>query len=217
MLAIGIAGISALYCPQEHFVDADKFTLETLIRSMKDLRGMSLGEQVREAINGAKLGIDPDSIADLVRELETDIEEHIGRLERMYAVMSEDERAHPELLDELRRREIAFKSGNDLEEVDSLCEAFTRAREMLAGLKRNGSGVIDIKLLFSNLPGLSGMQLDGEGGSVLLKGILDGSFKPRPAESEANDVVVRPQDLEAQIDLTRVSAPKNRLPRNWKA
>ncbi|MBX3460803.1 MAG: hypothetical protein KF696_12720 [Planctomycetes bacterium] len=211
-----MAEVPALYCPQEPPVDADKFTLETLIKSMKDLRGMSLGEQVREAINGAKLGIDPESIADLVRELESDIEEHIDRLERMHAVMSDDERAHPELLDELRKREVAFKSGNDLEEVESLCEAFSRAREILAGLKKQGGGVIDVKLLFSNLPGLSGLQLDGEGGNELLRGILDGTYKARGTESEVNDVIVRAEDLAGQIDLTRVAAPKNRLPKNWK-
>jgi hypothetical protein len=118
-------------------------------------------------------------------------------------------------MDELRRREVAFKSGCDLEEVESLCDAFSRAREILAGLKQKGSGAIDVKLLFSNLPGLSGMQLDGEGPSQLLRGILEGTFVPSP-ESDSDGVVVRPEDLERQFDLSRTAAPKNRLPRDWK-
>ncbi len=195
-------------------MDAEKFTLETLISSMKDLRRMQLSDQVKEALDSAKLGVDQSSLNDLIKEIESDIEEHIERLERMHAVMTDDERAHPELLDEIRRREVAFKSGSDLEEVDSLCEAFSRAREILAGLKQKGDGIIDVKLLFSNLPGLSGLQIDGEGASQLLRGILDGTY--RPPRSEAADVVVRAEDLEGQFDLTRTAAPKNRLPKDWK-
>jgi hypothetical protein len=182
---------------------------------MKDLRTMQLGDQVKQALEGAKLGVDPSSLADLIKEIETDIEEHIERLERMQTVMTTDEQAHPEQMDELRRREVAFKSGCDLEEVESLCDAFSRAREILAGLKQKGSGAIDVKLLFSNLPGLSGMQLDGEGPSQLLRGILEGTFIPSP-QSESDDVVVRPEYLEQHFDLSRTAAPKNRLPRDWK-
>ncbi|MCC7510677.1 MAG: hypothetical protein IT464_15040 [Planctomycetes bacterium] len=198
-------------------MDAEKFTLETLISSMKDLRRMQLSDQVKQALDSAKLGVDQASLNDLIKEIESDIEEHIERLERMHAVMTEDERAHPELLDEIRRREVAFKSGSDLEEVDSLCEAFSRAREILAGLKQKGDGVIDVKLLFSNLPGLSGLPMDGEGASQLLRGILDGTY--RPPQPEAADVMVRAEsaeDLEAQFDFSRTSAPKNRLPKDWK-
>lgn len=195
-------------------MDAEKFTLDSLIQSMKDLRTMELGDQVKQALEGAKLGVDSSSLSDLIREIETDIEEHIERLERMGAVMNNDERSHPEMLDEIRRREIAFQSGCDLEEVESLCEAFSRAREILAGLKQQG-GVIDVKLLFSNLPGISGMSFDGEGASELLRGLLDGTFRPSKG-SESEDVVVRPGDLEEQFDLTRTSAPKNRLPKDWK-
>lgn len=196
-------------------MDAENFTLETLIKSMKDLRRMQLGDQVKQALEGAKLGVDPASLSELIREIETDIEEHIERLERMQAVMKTGECAHPELMDEIRRREVAFQSGCDLEEVESLCDAFSRAREILAGLKQQGGGAIDVKLLFSNLPGLSGMQFDGEGPGQLLRGILDGTFRPT-RKSDADEVVVRPEDLEAQFDLTRTSAPKNRLPKDWK-
>jgi hypothetical protein len=196
-------------------VDADNFTLETLIKSMKDLRTMQLGDQVKNALESAKLGVDPSSLSDLIREIESDIEEHIDRLERMSAVMSQSERAHPELLDELRMREIAFQSGSDLEEVESLCEAFSRAREILAGLKQQGGEVIDVKLLFSNLPGISGLPIDAQGASDLLRGLLDGVFQNK-SEPTSEEVVVRPQDLHEQFDLSRTAAPKNRLPKDWR-
>ncbi len=195
-------------------MDADNFTLETLIRSMKDLRTMQLGDQVKQALEGSKLGLDAGSLSDLIREIESDIEEHIERLERMKAVMADDEQANPELMDELRRREVAFKSGCDLEEVESLCEAFSRAREILAGLKQKGGGLVDVKLLFSNLPGLSGMQFEGDGPAQILRGILEGTLQRE--DSTIDDVVVRPEDLDSQLDLTRTAAPKNRLPRDWK-
>jgi hypothetical protein len=40
-------------------------------------------------------------------------------------------------------------------------------------------------------------------------------FIPSP-QSESDDVVVRPEDLEQHFDLSRTAAPKNRLPRDWK-
>jgi hypothetical protein len=196
-------------------VDAEEFNLEMLINSMKELRQMQLNDQVREALEGAKLRLDQNMVNELIHELETDIEEHIQRLEKISNVLTEEERAHPELIDGVRRQEVAFQSGCDLEEVDSLCEAFSRAREILTGLKRRGSGVLDVKLLFSNLPGLSGMDVAGEGDvSNVLRGLLDGSVQSR-AESDLSDIAARNDEFEELFDLEQTKAPKNRLPKDW--
>lgn len=176
---------------------------------------MSLGEQVRQALEGARLGFDASTLAELVRELESDIEEHIERLEKMSGVMTAAERSFPERMTTQRRQEVAFQSGCDQEEVDSLCTAFSRAREMLSG--SNGAAALDLKLLFSNLPGLSGIDLKGPDGvpkvpSQVLEDLLSGRFPspavapPAPADGE----------LEAMFDLEKVSTPRNRLPKDWK-
>jgi hypothetical protein len=194
-------------------VNANEFNLETLISSMKELRQMQLNDQVRQALEKARLNLDPALLNEAISELETDIEEHIERLERIAGVLQAPERAFPEHMVELRRQEVAFQSGCDLEEVDSLCEAFSRAREILAGLKEEG-GVLDIKLLFSNLPGLTGMEF-GEGddkAANLLRGILDGTIQTPPTEN-LDELVTRNTDFEALFDLERTVAPKNRLPK----
>ena len=202
-------------------MNAEEFNLDVLISSMKELRQMQLDNQVRQALENAKLKLDPGTLEDFIHELESDIEEHIERLERISGVLIEEERAHPERMEDMRRREVAFQSGCDLEEVDSLCEAFSRAREILAGLKKGGSGVIDVKLLFSNLPGLTGLPgtEDGEPGktSSLLRGLLDGTIHSRPMPApDLNELTARNDEFEALFDLEGTSAPKNRLPKDWK-
>lgn len=196
-------------------MNAEDFNLDMLINSMKELRQMQLNDQVREALEGAKLKLDPSMVNELIHELETDIEEHIDRLENISEVLTEDERAHPERLETDRRREIAFQSGCDLEEVDSLCEAFSRAREILSGLKGQGGGVLDVKLLFSNLPGIGGFQVMGEGEvPEVLRGLLDGSMRPGD-EGELPDAPAGNDEFEALFDLEQTKAPKNRLPKDW--
>lgn len=196
-------------------MNAEDFNLDMLINSMKELRQMQLNDQVREALEGAKLKLDPSMVNELIHELETDIEEHIDRLENISEVLTEDERAHPERLETDRRREIAFQSGCDLEEVDSLCEAFSRAREILSGLKGQGGGVLDVKLLFSNLPGMGGFQVMGEGEvPEVLRGLLDGSMRPGD-EGELPDAPAGNDEFEALFDLEQTKAPKNRLPKDW--
>lgn len=195
-------------------MNADDFNLASLISSMKELRTMSLGEQVRRALEGHRLGFDANTLADLVRELETDIEEHIERLEKISGVMTVQERAQPEKMPTLRRQEVAFQAGCDLEEVDSLCDAFSRARELLAG-HGSGGGPIDLKLLFSNLPGLSGLDITKGSDGVpkvpaqILEEVLGGKLPrlPKPAPDGS---------LEALFDLEKTSAPRNRLPKDWK-
>jgi hypothetical protein len=202
-------------------VNAEEFNLEMLISSMKELRQMQLDDQVRQALENAKLKLDPGTLDDFIHELESDIEEHIERLERISGVLAEEERAHPERMEDERRREVAFKSGCDLEEVDSLCEAFSRAREILAGLKKGGGGVIDVKLLFSNLPGLTGLP-DSDGNefgktSSLLRGLLDGTIHTRKSpEPDLDTVTARNDEFEALFELGTTNAPKNRLPKDWK-
>ncbi len=203
-------------------MDPKNFSLDNLIASMKELRQMQLSDQVRQALEGARLGVDASTLNELIHEIEHDIEEHIERLERISAVMTAEERAHPEHLDELRRREVAFKSGCDLEEVDSLCETFSRAREILAGLRtENGKG-IDVRLLFSNLPGL---DLGNQENAVhILRGLLDGSINARrntqplrktesqPKPENSTD----PAAMDNLFDLDAPYVPKNRLPKDWK-
>jgi hypothetical protein len=196
-------------------LNADGFNLESLISSMKELRHMQLGDQVRQALEGAKLGLDPAALKDLVHELESDIEEHIGRLEKISEVMTTEERRQPELMEATRRQEVAFKSGCDTEEVDSLCEAFSRAREILAGAKGHG-GVLDLKLLFSNIPGLSGIDLaPGSDGvrkvpAQILEEILGGKFRTPPSTPDTEP------SLEELFDLEKTATPRNRLPKDWK-
>lgn len=200
-------------------MNPENFNLPSLINSMKELRQMQLGDQVRQALEGARLGFDANTLSELVRELETDIEEHIERLERISGVMTEPERAQPELMETLRRTEVAFKAGCDLEEVESLCEAFTRARELLAGGMGNG-GVLDLKLLFSNIPGLNGLDITRDANGVpkvpsqIIEEVLGGKFSVRKLE-KAPETPAEPS-LEELFDLEKTSAPTNRLPKDWK-
>jgi len=198
-------------------VNADEFNLEMLISSMKELRKMQLNDQVREALENARLKLDPGTLNEFIDELEHDIQEHIERLERISQVMKPAERAHPELMEGERKREVAFQSGCDMEEVESLCEAFSRAREILAGLKGRGDSVIDVKLLFSNLPGLAGIEItEGGKASDLLRGLLDGSIQARKTRPDLDALAARNDEFEALFELGRTNAPKNRLPKDFK-
>lgn len=198
-------------------MNAEEFNLDMLISSMKELRQMQLDDQVRQALEGAKLKLDPGTLDDFIHELESDIEEHIERLERIGEVLTAAERANPERMETERRREVAFQSGCDLEEVDSLCEAFDRAREILAGLKQGG-GAIDVKLLFGNLPGLSGINATELGkASNVLRGLLDSTIHSKSLPSkDLNAVAASNDEFEALFDLEQTGTPKNRLPKDWK-
>lgn len=191
-------------------MNADEFNLSRLINSMKELRHMSLGDQVRQALEGEKLGLDAGTLADLIHELEHDIEEHIERLEKMSGAMTEQERNFPENMATSRRAEVAYQSGCDMEEVESLCTAFARAREILAGSAQGA--VLDLKLLFSNLPGLAGADGVPKVPAQLLEDLLNGKLPLRKARTTGS----AEGELEALFDLERVSAPKNRLPKDWK-
>lgn len=196
-------------------MNGEEFNLDMLISSMKELRQMQLNDQVREALEGAKLKLDPDTLNDFIHELEHDLAEHIERLERISGVLKPGERQQPERMEEDRKREVAYQSGCDIEEVESLCEAFSRAREILAGLKSRG-GMLDVKLLFNNLPGLTGIEIT-EGGKAgnLLRGLLDGSIQPR-AKHDLDTLVTRNDEFEALFDLGVTTGPKNRLPKDHK-
>ncbi|MBZ0136643.1 MAG: hypothetical protein K8I27_09750 [Planctomycetes bacterium] len=198
-------------------MNPNDFNLDMLINSMKELRQMQLNDQVRSALASAKLQLDAATLDNIIHELETDIEEHIERLERIAGVLNEEERKHPEQMPGLRRQEVAFQSGCDFEEVDTLCEAFSRAREILAGLKGQQSGVIDVKLLFSNLPGLTGLEFNEDGQPAgFLRGILDGAIQVPKTEPNLDAIAARNDEFEALFDLEAPGAPKNRLPKDWK-
>lgn len=207
-----------LYCGAEDNLNADDFNLDTLINSMKELRQMQLDDQVRSALSSARLQLDPATLEHIIHELESDIEEHIVRLESISKVLSEDERRNPERMLEARRQEVAFQSGSDFEDVDSLCEAFSRAREILAGLKGQDGAVLDVRLLFGSLPpGLTGIDFGGEGApSNLLRGILDGSIHSALPTPDLDELVTRNTEFEDLFDLETKASPRNRLPKDWK-
>lgn len=198
-------------------MNAEEFNLDMLISSMKELRQMQLNDQVREALEGAKLKLDANTLDAFIHELEHDLAEHIERLERISGVLKPIERQQPERMEEERKREVAYQSGCDIEEVESLCEAFSHAREILAGLKGRGNGIIDVKLLFNNLPGLTGIEIT-EGGKAgnLLRGLLDGSIQPR-ARQDLDALSTRNEEFEALFDLGQTNAPKNRLPKDQRS
>jgi hypothetical protein len=205
-------------------VDSENFSLDVLIRQMKELRGSQLGDQVRAALEQASLGMDEASLAELVSEFQSDIEEHVERLERISRELTVDERSNPEAMTGERRREVAFKAGCDFEEIDSLCEAFERVRGLMEELREKG-GVLDVRLLFGSLPGMSGIESD-EVQHGLLKGILDGTIRPGTSEGRKSHLNFlqsggkqgnepRDRKLEDDIDTSRTHEPVNRLPKDW--
>ncbi|MEE9312835.1 MAG: hypothetical protein V3V10_10550 [Planctomycetota bacterium] len=204
-------------------VDSENFNLETLIESMKELRDVSLADQVKQALESASLGLDEGAIDGLVNELESDIKEQIKRLELISGALTSDERFAPEEMEHARRLEVAYQAGCDIEEVDSLCEAFRRAREVLARITKNGTTAVDIKLLFGNLPGSGGfaMGVDENGvpmvPSQIFEKLMNGGEFPF-AESEDIDHSsenIGIDDFEDLFDLEHTDGPKNRLPKDW--
>lgn len=197
-------------------MDAESFNLDMLIRSMKELRDVELGPQVRSALEGAELGLDSSTLSELVDELEHDLEEHISRLERISDVLNDEERARPELMPDERKQAVAFQSGCDFEEVDSLCEAFSRARDILGKLATGGreGARLDIKLLFSNLAGLSGADFgSSEEGESSAEDVIRRLFRGR--EPEKAEETQSLEEFEALFELEDTARPKNRLPKDW--
>lgn len=200
---------------------ADNFNLETLIRSIKELRNMELAQQLREALRTQELGtMDASLISEMVEEIENDLEEHISRLERIYGVLTEEERARPETMTPARQQEVAWQSKCDLDEVQGLCEAFARAREIL-GTLGGERRMIDLRLLLTNMGGVMGVDAvqDTPNGiqfnpeflkRLVQKGALPArSDKPKPRADLA--------EFEAQFDMDAPAQPKNRLPKDWRA
>lgn len=190
-------------------MSADSFNLDALIRSMRDLGTNQLGDQVRRALEGARIGLDPNTVDELINELQGNLTEHIERLERIAGVLSDEERQYPERMDAPRRQQVAVAAGCDTEEIDELCEAFNRAREILARAG-DGQGRIDVRLLFGKLPGLNfGPGMDGvpQVPSQVLEGLLERASRKQAPETD---------ELEDLFDLKSVAAPKNRLPKDWK-
>jgi hypothetical protein len=187
---------------------------------MKELRQMQLGDQVRQALEGARLGLDAATLSELVRELQTDIEEHIERLEKISGAMTAPERLDPPAMDATRRQEVAFQSGCDLEEVDSICDAISRGREILAE-NADARGGIDLRLLFSKLPGITGIDIGkGPDGvpkvpSQVIEELL-GARPKRPDQDRPTAPIRKDGALEELFDLEKTVTPKNRLPKDWK-
>ncbi|MCC6466162.1 MAG: hypothetical protein IT463_12550 [Planctomycetes bacterium] len=190
---------------------ADAFNLDALIRSMRDLGKTQLSDQVRRALEGARIGLDPNTVEELINELQSNLAEHIDRLERIAGVLSDDERQYPERMPAPRRQQVAVAAGCDTEEVEELCEAFNRAREILAR-HGDGEGRIDVRLLFGKLPGLNfGPGEDGlpQVPSQVLEGLLERAAR-------ASEVPSQPDELEELFDFKKAAQPKNRLPKDWK-
>lgn len=214
-------------------MDADKFNFDLLIRSIKELRNRELAVQLRDALSASNLGMDQAMVSEFIHELENDLEEHIARLERIRDEMTPAEREQPESMDPLRRQAVAFNAQCDVEEIDGLCEAFGRAREMLGNVGTDGKVKLDIKLLFTNLGGIVGLDIGGDAagdGSAPLDNVtgqsmppflhklLQGGLKartPRHDRGSSEDALDGP-DFEAMFDTSRTSEPKNRLPRDFR-
>jgi len=119
---------------------------------------------------------------------------------------------------QVRRQEVAFQSGCDLEEVDSICDAISRGREILTD-NADSRGQLDLRLLFSKLPGITGIDI-GKGPDGVPKvpsQVLEELFGVRRATQERPTAPIKKEGaLEELFDLEKTAAPKNRLPKDWK-
>lgn len=197
----------------------DSFSIDVLIASMKQLRGMELGQHVHDALEGVETGLDEGALRELVEELQHDLEEHIERLERISGVLTAAEKEKPETMSVERRREVAWQSKCDPEEVDSLCEAFERARQILS--RMGAGGAVDFRLLLTNLSGLFGKGGEpGEepNGAVFIVPEMFRKLMRGAKRTEAGKAAGRREldEFEQLFDLEKTSAPKNRLPKDWK-
>lgn len=198
----------------------DNFSLDVLIKSIKDLRNMELARHLREALKTQEFGADSGLISELVEELENDIEEHIARLERIGAVLTPEERQSPEKLSHLRQQEVAWQAKCDLDEVQSLCEAFARAREIMGNLGAAERQNMDLRAMFGNLGSVLGLDAqsfkDNGDGMVfspqfLQKLLQKGLAAQREAARKKQD---RLDDL---FDFDTPATPRNRLPKDWRS
>ncbi|MBP9891556.1 MAG: hypothetical protein KBG84_06580 [Planctomycetes bacterium] len=200
---------------------ADNFNLDILIKSIKDLRNMELARQLREALRTQDLnGMDTGLISELVEELENDLEEHISRLERICAVLTAEERLRPESMNHARQQEVAWQSKCDLDEVQGVCEAFARARELLGTMGSSERQNLDLRVLLSNLGGVMGLEAVKETPQglqftpeFLQKLMQKGLTGPKPARKQPSREL---DDFEALFDLDKPVQPKNRLPKDFR-
>lgn len=200
---------------------ADNFNLDILIKSIKDLRNMELARQLREALRTQDLnGMDTGLISELVEELENDLEEHISRLERICAVLTAEERLRPESMNHARQQEVAWQSKCDLDEVQGVCEAFARARELLGTRGSSERQNLDLRVLLSNLGGVMGLEAVKETPQglqftpeFLQKLMQKGLTGPKPARKQPSKEL---DDFEALFDLDKPVQPKNRLPKDFR-
>ncbi len=203
---------------------ADNFNLDVLIKSIKDLRNMELAQHLREALRTQDLnGMDASLISELVEELENDIEEHISRLERICAVLTPEERLRPESMNSLRQQEVAWQAKCDLDEVAGVCEAFARAREILGSMGSGERQSLDLRVLFSNLGGVMGVDAVKDSGEGLqftpefLQKLLQKGMAAQRAQAKKKSAGSELSDFESQFDLEKPAQPKNRLPKDWRA
>ena len=204
---------------------ADNFNLDVLIKSIKELRNMELAKQLREALRTQEMStMDSGLISELVEEIENDLEEHISRLERICAVLTPEERARPENMNHQRQQEVAWQSKCDLDEVQGVCEAFARAREILGSVGGNERRVLDVRMLLSNLGGVMGMEAVKETPEglqftpeFLQKLMQKGLASQKAGVPAANKPRKEIDDFEALFDLDKPAQPKNRLPKNFRA
>lgn len=208
-------------------MSADNFSLEVLIRSIKELRNVELARHLRDALRTQDLGMDAGIISDLIEELENDIEEHIARLERICGVLTPSERQQPESMNHERQQEVAWQAKCDLDEVESLCEAFAKAREILGSMGGAERQNLDLRVLFSNMGGMFGIDGEavkdsGEGVAFtpqFLQKLLQKGLASQRADASRKVSGNDPSDLtafEAQFEMDSPAVPKNRLPKDWR-
>ena len=220
----GRARLNYIVCVLEPAPMADNFNLDILIKSIKDLRNMELARQLREALRTQDLsGMDTGLISELVEELENDLEEHISRLERICAVLTPDERLRPESMNHARQQEVAWQSKCDLDEVQGVCEAFARARELLGSMGPGERQNLDLRVLLTNLGGVMGLEAVKETPQglqftpeFLQKLMQKGLAAHKPVAPARKQPSRELDDFEALFDLDKPVQPKNRLPKDFR-
>jgi signal recognition particle subunit SRP54 len=135
---------------------AGKFTLEDMHQQLRMIQKMGPLKKVFGMLPGMGQ----------MRELMDQVDDrHFARMQAMFTSMTPQERKHPELLDNARRRRVATGSGNSIDAVNALLKQFRDMQRLMKQLRGGGLG---------GLGGLSGML--GGGGP----GMPGGGSPKRP-------------------------------------
>jgi signal recognition particle subunit SRP54 len=108
-----------------------EFTLEDLLRQIRQVRKLGPLNRVVEMLPGAAVGrISP--------EHQREAEAAMVRKEAILCSMTPQERLQPEILDAGRKRRIARGSGTEVQEVNQLIQQYRQARKMIKMLGKSG-------------------------------------------------------------------------------